>query len=107
MVDRVHIKLPQVPGIGVRIREGLEIDDELVRLETFPNVLNSVADLIADGICLDCGRWTKRVVVAVGAAADSYFSVAVGTGEAGIDDDFVDALTELFLEPLVIASKAF
>src|SRR5438477_97433 len=49
MIDGVQVKLPQVLGIGVRIRERLEINDELVRFETFPNVLNSVADLVADG----------------------------------------------------------
>ena len=107
MIDRVGIELPQVLGLGVGVRERLEVDDELVRVEAFSDVGDAVANLVANRICLDCGRRPERAVVAVGASAGCDGSVAVGAGEARIDDDFVNAFAESFLQPPVVAAEPF
>src|SRR5262245_35499031 len=101
MIDRIRVEFAKVLRVGVGIRKRLEINDEPVCLKTFPNVLDSIANLVADRIGLDCGGRTKRVVVAVGATSDGYFSVAIWAGEAGIDNDLVDPLTKFLFEPFV------
>ena len=106
MIDRVGVELPQVFGFRVSVRERLEVDDELIRVEAFSDVGDAVADLIANRIGLDCGRRPKRAVVAVSASAGCDGSIAVRAGEARIDDDFVDAFAESFLQPAVVAAEA-
>ena len=107
MIDRIRVQLAQVFGIGVGIREGLKVDDEFVRIETFTDVFDAFADLIADRIGLDRRGRPERVVVAVGAAADGDRAVAIRTGEARIDDDFVNAFAEFFLEPAIVGAEPF
>src|SRR5437763_951235 len=51
MIDRVGIELAKIFAVRVRVRERLKVDDELTRVESFPNVFDAFTDLIPDGIC--------------------------------------------------------
>ena len=106
MIDGFRVKLPQVLGFGVCIRERLKIDDELMRIETFPDIFDAFADLIANGICLDRRGWPERIVVAVSAAADRHCAVAIRASESPINDDLVNAFAEFFLQPTVIGAES-
>src|ERR1044071_872699 len=101
MTDGVVVQLPKILRLGIRVRERLKVDDELVGIESLPDVVDAFAHLMADGSGFDGRRRTKRVVVAVGAAADGNRSVAIGTRESRVHDHFVDALAKLLLEPAV------
>src|ERR1043166_2453774 len=97
MIDGIYIQPLQILRFGISIRKRLEVNDELMRVETFSNVRDAFFDLLPDGIGLD-RRWrAEGVVVTVGATADGDRSVAVGTGESAVDDHFVNALAELLL----------
>src|SRR5262245_46210329 len=106
MVDRFGVELPEVFGFRVSIRERLEIDDEFVRIESLSDVWDAFTDLVTDRVRLDRRGRTEGVVVAVGASAHCNGSVAVRACESRVDDDLVDALTELFLEPPVVGSES-
>ena len=107
MIDRIRIELTQIFGLGVGVRKRLKVDDEFVRVETFADVFDAFADLIADRIGFDRGGRPKRIVVAIGAAADGDRAIAIRTGESRIDDDFIDAFAEFFLEPAIVGTEAF
>src|SRR5690242_6892730 len=49
MIDRVGIEPAKIIAVGVGVRERLKIDDELVRVESFPDVFDAFTDLIPDG----------------------------------------------------------
>ena len=105
MIDRVSVELAEIFRSGICIRERLEVDDKFMRIESLADVFDAFADLIADGICFDCGRWPKRIVIAVGASADGNGAVPIGAGEARVNNNFVNALAEFFLEPFVIRAE--
>ena len=106
MIDRVLVKLAQVFCIRIGIRERLEVDDELMRIESLSNVFDAFADLIANRICFDRGRRTERIVIAVSAASDGNRAVSIRTRETGVDDNLVDSLSEFFLKPAIIRKKS-
>src|SRR5688572_24669111 len=105
VVDGLGVKTPEVFGFGIGVREWLEVDDELVSVETFPDIGNTVADLVAYRIRLDGGWRSKRTVVAIGTSAGCYRSIAVGAGKPGIDDDLINALSKPFLKPAIVAAE--
>ena len=106
MIDGIGVKPAQVAGFRVRVRERLKINDELVRVESFADVCDALANLIANGIRLD-GRWRpKRIVVAVGATADRDCAIAIRACESRVDDDLINALAEFFLEPAVVGTES-
>src|SRR5262245_21772081 len=107
MIDGVRIKLTQVIRFRVCIRERLKIDDEFLRVESFPNVFDGFTNLIANRVCFYGRRRPKRVVVAIGASACRDRAVAIWTCETCIYDDFVDALPKFFLKPAVIRTEAW
>src|SRR5205085_6409750 len=106
MIDRVRIELTQVFGFSVRVRERLKVDDELVSVESFSNVIDTFAHLVSNRIGFYGRRRPERVVVAIGASADGNGAVAIGTGESRIDDDFINSLAEFFLEPSIVGTES-
>src|SRR5262245_16034346 len=96
MIQGIRIEATQVLGLCVGVGKRLEVDDELVGMKTVSDVCNTIADLIADRIGLYRGRWAEGAVVAVGAASRRDGTVSIGTGETGVNDDLVDALSETF-----------
>ena len=107
MVNGIDVKLPEIFRLGVGVREWLKVDDELVGIESFSDVLDAFANLIADGGSLNRGWRTKRVVIAIGATADRNRAIAIRAREPRVHNHFVNALAEFFLEPAVIGSEAF
>src|SRR5262245_26636532 len=107
MIDGIGIELAKIAGFRISVREGLEVNNELVGFESLPNVFDPFANLFSNRIRLDCGWWTERIVVAVSAPAHGYGSIAIRAREPGVDNDFVHAFAEFFLEPLIVGTEAF
>src|SRR5262245_43352549 len=105
MVDCFRVKFTKMARRRIRIRERLKVDDELVGVESLPDVLDAFPNLITNRIGLDC-RWrTEGVVVAICAASDCNRPVSIGAGESRVHNDFVDALTKLFLKPAIVGPE--
>jgi len=91
---------------GVGVGRGLEIGDEPLDVIAPLEAADAIVELAADPEARQAAAGAEAAVVAKGAATDGDGSIDVGTGEAGIEADFLDAAAELLPEEVVEAVVA-
>jgi len=107
VINGFAVKALQIFRLSVGVGKRLEVDDEFVRMEAFPDICNAIANLLANRISFYCGRRAEGAVVAVGTSTGRHSSVPIRAGEAGIDNDFVNTLSKSVLQPPVITAEPF